>query len=193
MYRCSFILLTRSWMPFRLTAFLPFFLLVLRFLLLFLNKGNSIYNFISRIQTFKLFRAIQYFTFRSNKSLFIYRVQEIFSKLINTLASLVTEGARGGWRLGDRRSVTVGPRLCERPVLGLFLGLDFVLGWISSRCSFVSSRRRGITGSNFSLVGEGSSAPSPVLQRRRRKKRKTILQSFHRVWELIFNITHPRQ
>lgn len=28
-----------------------------------------------------------------------------------TLASLVTDGARGGWRFGDRRSVTVGPRL----------------------------------------------------------------------------------
>lgn len=88
-----------------------------------------------------------------------------FSKFLTsqwrTLASLVTDGARGTWRLGDLRSVTVGPRLCERPVLGLFFGLDLMRGWISSRCSLTSSRRRGITGSSFSLVGEGSSAPSP--------------------------------
>ena len=129
-----------------------------------------------------------------NRYLYIYQ-KKMFSKLINTLASLVTEGARGGWRLGDRRSVTVGPRLCERPVLGLFLGLDFVLGWISSRCSFVSSRRRGITGSNFSLVGEGSSAPSPVLSRRRRKKKKKKKEKwFDKVfignWFLLILLTH---
>lgn len=79
-----------------------------------------------------------------------------------TFISFVTDGARGGCRFGDLRSVTLGPRLWERPVRGLFFGLDLVLGWISSRCSFDSSRRRGITGSNFSLVGEGSSAPSPA-------------------------------
>ena len=127
-----------------------------------------------------------------NRCLYIYIY--IYQKLINTLASLVTEGARGGWRLGDRRSVTVGPRLCERPVLGLFLGLDFVLGWISSRCSFVSSRRRGITGSNFSLVGEGSSAPSPVLSRRIIKKKKKKEKWFDKVfignWFLLILLTH---
>lgn len=66
MYRCSFILLTRSWMPFRLTAFFPLlFLLLLWLLLLFLNKGNSFDNS-------NYFDSIRYFTFRSNKWIVIY-------------------------------------------------------------------------------------------------------------------------
>lgn len=47
-YRCLFVLLTRSWVPFRLTALFPLlFLLVLRLLFFLLNKRHSIDNVVS--------------------------------------------------------------------------------------------------------------------------------------------------
>lgn len=95
------------------------------------------------------------------------------------------DGARGGWRLGDLRSVTVGPRLWERPVLGLFFGLDFIRGWISSRCSLTSSRRRGITGSNFSLVGEGSSAPSPLQKQKQKLSLFILFQIMYNKYKMV--------
>lgn len=78
----------------------------------------------------------------------------------HTLASLVAEEARWACRFGD----LVAPTLWDRAALGLLFGLGLVRGVTSSRWedSLDSSRRRNITGSNFSLVGEGRSAPSPA-------------------------------